>query len=410
LRDSILRKRIADLLGKNANDRLVPIDEFTDIVGLKGFVLKPEFSKKTRGEQFFFVNDRFFKSSYFHHAVTKSFDGLLKEGYFPSYFIYLDVVPQKIDVNVHPTKTEIKFEEEKFIYSILLSSIRQALGKFNIAPTLDFDRESSFDLPLSMRGQPINEPEIRVNPNFNPFTSVSSRSTNSVSNGFTKAIHNEGFGKERDFDQKDWANFYEIKEEVDIPANQLEQLIGTELSYVVKGNYIVVPIDTGFLVIHARRAYELLIYTEASKKFIIKPLNSQTLLFPLEIELSRNQENLWVSNEILLRQLGFVFELEKQELALSAVPDFLEDETIRPCVDEILSTLEYEDLSARDIAQSVLMNMAKTAAMKRLDLQNKEATKLMIEQLFSCDEFAHTPDGRKVVSLISLDEMGNKFN
>ncbi|TNF00679.1 MAG: DNA mismatch repair endonuclease MutL, partial [Bacteroidetes bacterium] len=195
LRDAVLRKRIVDILGKNTNDRLVPIEESTDIVQLKGFVLKPEYSKKSRGEQYLFVNDRFFKSTYFNHAITRAYDGLLKEGYFPSYFIYMDVNPQRIDVNVHPTKTEIKFEEEKLIYSILVSSIRQALGKFNIAPSLDFDRETSFDLPVSMKDQPAYEPEIKVNPEYNPFKTTSSSSTNSGSSSknYTSAIKSAGF-------------------------------------------------------------------------------------------------------------------------------------------------------------------------------------------------------------------------
>ncbi|MDB3907829.1 DNA mismatch repair endonuclease MutL, partial [Crocinitomicaceae bacterium] len=168
-----LRKRIVDLLGKKSNDRLVPIEESTEIVSLKGFVLKPEFARKTRGEQFLFVNDRFFKSSYFNHAISKAFEGLIAEKGFPGYFLYMDVDPSKIDVNVHPTKTEIKFEEEKFIYSILLSSVRLALGKYNIAPTLDFEQETSFEIPHAMRSQPAVEPQIQVNTEYNPFVTPS---------------------------------------------------------------------------------------------------------------------------------------------------------------------------------------------------------------------------------------------
>ena len=141
------------------------------LIELKGYILKPEHARKTRGEQYFFVNDRFFKSSYFNHAITKAFDGLIKNGLFPGYFLYLTVDPQKIDVNVHPTKTEIKFEEDKFIYAIIVSSIRQALGKYNIAPTLDFEPENSFEIPHSMRSQTPIEPTVRVNENYNPFSS-----------------------------------------------------------------------------------------------------------------------------------------------------------------------------------------------------------------------------------------------
>lgn len=410
LRDAVLRRRIVDVLGKNSNDRLVPIEETTDIVELHGFVLKPEFSKKTRGEQYFFVNDRFFKSSYFNHAITKAYEGLLKEGYFPSFFVYLKVSNHKIDVNVHPTKTEIKFEEEKFIYSILLSSIRQALGKFNISPTLDFDRESSFDLPLSMRDQPVTEPKIAVNPDFNPFRSESSRASQGVGNGFTTAIKNAGFGKDLNFDQKDWASFYEIKEEKPNDPIKLDLNTDTNLDFIVKGNYVFIPSQLGITVINARRAYELIVHSELFKNFIVKPLDSQILLFPISIELSRTQETLWMDNELLLRQMGFSFSLSNGDLQIEGVPEILQDETIQPCIEEILQTLEFEDITVRDLAQSVLINIARSSAMKRMDLQNKEYTRQLIVRLYELGEFETTLDGRKVVSSISLEELGNKFN
>ena len=145
LQSSNLRKRVVDVLGKSNNERLVPLEEQTNIVKISGFIGKPETARKTRGEQFFFVNNRFFKDAYFHHAVSKAFEGLIPEKTFPCYFIFFEIDPAKIDVNIHPTKTEIKFEEDRFIYSILLSSIKQSLGKYNIFPTMDFELDTSFD-------------------------------------------------------------------------------------------------------------------------------------------------------------------------------------------------------------------------------------------------------------------------
>ena len=189
LYSAVLRKRIVDVLGKSSNDKLVPIEESTEIVTVVGYVGKPEFAKKSRGEQFLFVNNRYFKDTFFNHALTKAFDGLVQPKMFPSYFLYLTVDPKKIDVNVHPTKTEIKFEEDRLIYAILLSAVRQALGKYNVAPTLDFERETSFDLPHEMKYQPAVEPTIRVNPDYNPFqTTTRTSSSGSSGNSFTKAI------------------------------------------------------------------------------------------------------------------------------------------------------------------------------------------------------------------------------
>ncbi|MBL4862097.1 MAG: DNA mismatch repair protein MutL, partial [Crocinitomicaceae bacterium] len=334
LQNAILRKRIVDVLGKKSNDRLVPIEENTDIVTLKGFVLKPEFSKKTRGEQFFFVNHRYFKSYYFNHATNKAFEGLIKEKTFPSFFLYMTIDPQKIDVNVHPTKTEIKFEEEKFIYSIIVSGVRRALGKYNIAPTLDFDREVSFDIPHEMRSQPTTEPQIRVNPDYNPFRTTTAASSTGTSgktkDNFSKAIVSQGFGTEQ-AKQEDWENFYHIKEEQEeVPEEimEVESIDENMSSFIIRGNYIISPSKSGLMVIHARRAIEQIVYSNIINSFIINPVESQQLLFPLEIEVSKNEKIHWESNLTMLKQLGFSGTIENEVLSLNAVPSVLQEETL----------------------------------------------------------------------------------
>ena len=171
------RQRIVGVFGKKYNQRLVPIEEKTEIVNIEGFVSKPEFARKTRGEQYFFVNDRFIKSGYLNHAVQNAFDQLLSKDQFPSYFLKLKINPSKIDINIHPTKTEIKFEDERSIYAIVRTAIKQALGKHNIAPTLDFEQETTFNTPLLKQSDMVKAPTIKVNPNYNPFESKSERSS-----------------------------------------------------------------------------------------------------------------------------------------------------------------------------------------------------------------------------------------
>ncbi|WP_196893404.1 DNA mismatch repair endonuclease MutL [Aureivirga marina] len=166
---SNLRQRIVAIFGTKTNEKLVPIQEETDIITITGFVTKPEYAKKKRGEQFFFVNDRFIKSTYLNHAVTSAFEGLLAKDAFPTYFLYLNVPPNSVDVNIHPTKTEIKFEDEKTLYAILRSTIKHSLGQYSIAPVLDFDRDTSMDSPYTPNTQSVNSPTIKVDPNFNPF-------------------------------------------------------------------------------------------------------------------------------------------------------------------------------------------------------------------------------------------------
>ncbi|MDP5098654.1 MAG: DNA mismatch repair endonuclease MutL [Crocinitomicaceae bacterium] len=411
LYSEVLRKRIANILGAGSNDKLVPIDESTDIVELKGYVLKPEHARKTRGEQYFFVNDRFFKSSYFNHAITKAFDGLIKNGLFPGYFLYLAVDPQKIDVNVHPTKTEIKFEEDKFIYAIIVSSIRQALGKYNIAPTLDFEPENSFEIPHSMRSQTPIEPTVRVNENYNPFSSNAgkiSSYTGKTSENQTSGITSHGFGQES-AKTSDWENFYTIEEEDKVENLDLGLETRDQLSYIIKGNYIFTPSKTGLMVIHAKRAIEQIVYTEISNSFITNPITSQSLLFPIEKEVSKSEKNTWLENRSILHQLGFQSSFNEDTLLINAVPSVLQEETISNSIDEIFSTIAYQEVEKGDLAHTLIGAIAKSASLKKLNLSTDEMIQSLIDQLFQCENHTYSPRNKKIIETISLDEIHQKL-
>lgn len=415
LPEAILRKRIVDVLGRKANDRLVPIEESTEIVSLKGFVLKPEFAKKSRGEQFFFVNDRFFKSPYFNHSVNKAFEGLLKEKSFPSYFLYLTVDPKKIDVNVHPTKTEIKFEEEKFIYSILLSSIRQALGKYNISPTLDFERETSFDLPGNTHLKEVIEPKIQVDTNYNPFNSHASRSSaGKKSENFSSAIVSQGFGADKN-NKEDWENFYNIEEdksttEVTKPDLIPEESVEKASSFILKGNYIFSPSKSGIMVIHARRAVEQIVYSSMINSFISNPIESQTLLFPLEHEITKKEGIEWSSNNSMLIQLGFNGVIKDDLLSLHAVPCVLQEEALTSSLGDIISIITHKEIEKGDLAHNLIHSIARRASQKNLNLNTNEAIQSLIDQLFQCENHTFSPSNKKIIETITIDELTKKFD
>ncbi|WP_339654616.1 DNA mismatch repair endonuclease MutL, partial [uncultured Salegentibacter sp.] len=169
------RQRITNIFGGKTNEKLVPVTEETEIVEISGFVGKPEFAKKSRGEQFFFVNNRFIKSPYLNHAVVAAFEGLLKDKSYPSYFLFLKVDPKSIDINIHPTKTEIKFDDEHALYAILRSAIKHSLGQFNVAPVLDFDRDANLDTPYDYKNRSAEVPQVEVDRNFNPFQEENAR-------------------------------------------------------------------------------------------------------------------------------------------------------------------------------------------------------------------------------------------
>jgi DNA mismatch repair protein MutL len=304
-----LRKRIVEVFGKSNNEQLVPVEEATDIVKIKGYVGKPETARKTRGEQFLFVNQRFFKDSYFHHAISKAFEGVIPEKTFPSYFIFFEIDPSKIDVNIHPTKTEIKFEEDRFIYSILLSSIKQALGKYNVFPTLDFDLETSFDVPAEIRKTEPVEPQIKVNPLFNPFhNNSSSMRSAAATNGISKGILNQGFGTSK-ISEEDWENFYSIKNEEVIEVKEIEfesDIEEVKNNILIRGKYLISNCKSGLMVIDSKRAHERIIYQKLVSEFIHHPIASQQLLFPFEKLLNKQETVAWMESQSLLSQLGFI--------------------------------------------------------------------------------------------------------
>jgi DNA mismatch repair protein MutL len=408
---SNLKKRIIDVLGKSSNEKLVPIEESTEIVEIVGFVGKPEFAKKKRGEQFLFVNDRFFKDSFFNHAITKAFDGLIQAKTFPSYFLYLTVDPQKIDVNVHPTKTEIKFEEDRLIYAIILSSIRQALGKYNIAPTLDFNRETSFDIPFSMKDQLPVEPKIRVNEQYNPFTAATSQTKSSSHASFSKAIKAEGFGNQ-EINQQDWMNFYAIKEDTKEDENheiEFEGEINKIKEFIVRGNYLITSCKSGLMVIHHRRAVERIVYDKIIKLFISSPISSQKLLFPYEKEVSTTEKNEWISNEKMLSRLGFETNFQGNTMNITAVPSVLQEENINECLDTILENASFRDIEKGDIAHLLINSIAHSSSQKKNIILNNEAAEILIEDLFQCPEHMFTPNGKTIMKTISMEEITNKF-
>ena len=411
LQAGVLRMRVASIFGRNSNERLVPIEEQTNIVSIKGFLGKPDAAKKTRGEQFFFVNHRFFKDSYFHHAISKAFEGMISEKHFPSYCIYLEVDPAKIDVNIHPTKTEIKFEEDRFIYSILLSSVRQALGKYNIFPTLDFETETSFDVPSSFRKTEPVEPQINVDPSFNPFQ-TQKFSNGSSGNGFTKALKNEGFGQAMP-SPSEWEQFYHIEESSPIQQTSNSESLDFENEashghYLIHDRYVFSPTKSGLLVIDVKRAKWRILYDELIGKFIHQALDSQQLLFPIEKQVSNVEIDLWSNHEKLLQQLGFHCSIDGTMLSIHGVPSVLPENSIDSCIDSLLADLQNRDIDQGDVAHYLVRRLTQNAA-KDAQVRGSAEAQALIESLFQCEEHALAPNGKKVMHTVSLVDISSNF-
>jgi DNA mismatch repair protein MutL len=406
-----LRKRIVDVFGKSFNDKLVPIEEYTDIVGIKGFVLKPEFSKKTSGEQYFFVNNRFFKDRYFHHAVKTAFDNLIPKDHQVSYFIYFDVNPAMIDVNVHPTKTEIKFEEDRNIYSILRSTVRQTLGKFNITPTLDFDQEMGFPYSPPSKDEPIKIPTITVNPNFNPFDPSTFKPANGGSGGGNKS---QSIKPNRDA----WEQMYAVIEQPKSENSQLHELLDEEAEInpntngpilQIQQRYALCSSKTGVILIDLKRAQTRIAYDHLIQHFMMEPLGSQQLLFPVEREISVSEIQFLNEQEKNIERLGFQWRIENDLIYISGAPALLEAEQVLSYFDDILSTFLLRDIDVGEIVHTLVLSLAKASAGQTKRNMSQEELNHLVHELFTCAEHSFDPSGKKTLKIVDLKELTHDF-
>jgi DNA mismatch repair protein MutL len=291
-----LRQRIVGIFGKQINQDLISLETDTTLVKIKGFIGKPENAKRTYGEQFFFVNNRFMKHPYFHKAVLEAYQNILPPDAIPSYFIYLEADPASIDINIHPTKTEIKFEDERSIWQILMACVREALGRFNITPSLDFDSEILIDIPVRSPSDEIPDaPVIEVNTGYNPFAGEERQGN--------RTGYIEKFEKES---ASNWQKLYSSMGKNDRDITQFESYSEPGRKFFqVKNRYIICPVKSGLMIIDQKRAHERVLYEKYLGMLNSGQAASQADMFPVEMEL--NPASLFILKEIegSLGNLGF---------------------------------------------------------------------------------------------------------
>jgi DNA mismatch repair protein MutL len=400
----VFRKRIVDIFGKSFNNKLVPIEEDTDLVKIKGFIVKPEFARKTSGEHYLFVNQRFFKDRYFHHAIKSAFENLIAKNLHPSYFLYFEVNPASIDVNVHPTKTEIKFEEDRSIYAIIRSSVRRALGLHNIAPTLDFEQEVSFETTHLQTEKIIQAPHIQVNPKYNPFQTTQ-RFTPTNADNRPKISP----------DKSNWEDFYKINEETKISPTstiEFEENIKDEKTHKciqIHKKFILSPTKNGIMWIDQNRAHIRVLYDELMQQFMTNPVASQQLLFPVEKEVNSNEKEFWESHKTQIERVGFSYEWNENLLNINGIPAVIEEGLIDNCIDDILHRLAYENIDSGEFAHAILFSLAKENAIKAGKTLNALEMEDILGKLFQSKEPSFTPDGKKIIHSQAIDELENNF-
>ena len=422
---SNFRQRIVNIFAGKTNEKLVPVKEETEIVNVHGFIGKPEFSKKNRGEQFFFVNNRYIKSGYLHHAVMAAYDGLLSAGAQPSYFLYLEVPPHTIDINIHPTKTEIKFDDEHALYAILRSTIKHSLGQFNVAPVLDFDRDPNLDTPYQYQNKEAAYPTVQVDRSYNPFSEGPSDSE------LAKQKLNKSFGTgtmtyKKQEAQPNWESLYvglkqateEIVEQTFendavtsslFEENDVEQEV--KRTYQINKKYIVSPIKSGMVIIDQHRAHQRILYEEFLGNMTVNHASSQQLLFPLELHFSSSEIALISELQLALVSTGFVFDAASTDsIVILGLPVTVTEREVSIILQQLLSDL-HEGIPDSSFCQNdtIAKSMSKSLAIRTGSYLTEEEQVNLVNNLFACKEPNVSPFQKPTFITMRVEDLDKKF-
>ena len=384
LKKSNLRKRISSIFGRKIDENLIPLNEKTSLAKISGFILKPKISKKSRSNQNLFVNRRYIKSKFLNHSINNAYDGLLKDGYYPGYFIFLEINPSKIDVNVHPNKTEIKFEDEQNLYSIINSSIKHSLGVYQITPVLDFEKEPSMELPYDSQKSLIREPSIEVDSSFNPFKKEKS--------------------------SQDWQELEsKIEDGIFDKINNNEEIDSPKI-FQVFNKYIVTTTGSSVILVNQSLAHQRILYEQFLKSSADNSSKSQKLIFPIEIELTKNQEIILSEIKDVITSMGFRFSVNKKFVNINGIPPIISDNPIEEIFEDLLNDNKSynikESFSLSDLIAKKISRLLSIKTGKSLKVEEQQS---IINQLFSCKEPKLSPSNKQIFITLDKKDLDKNF-
>ena len=413
-----LSQRIVNLFGNNYREQLATCEEITPFLKVKGYIGKPEFAKKSRGEQFFFVNERYIRSSYLNHAVQTAYEGLLPKDSHPFYVLFLEIAPESIDINVHPTKTEIKFEDEKTVYAILRAAVKQSLGVHNIAPSLDFEGDVNF-APLKPVTQSFDEDTFAKAANFENFIKANTSPATAVNTSSAKTTN-----------QQDWSRVFEpmtqhsrdfAREPDDSKLTELDFLNGfTKLNnqepsgkkaLQVHQKYIMVQVKSGIMLVDQQAAQERILYEQYTASLQKNSGSSQALLFPQAVHLSPKDYDLLQQLAADFNALGFVFsEFGKNTIVLNGIPTDIPARDEKALLEELLE--QYKN-NQQELTLSKKENLARAMAKRVSSRFTGKLTDLemnaLVDKLFACQMPNYTPSGQKTLVMMELGQLQHFF-
>ena len=418
-----LRQRIMAVFGKKLNQQLLSVDVNTTMIKISGFVAKPETSRKKGAHQYFFVNGRYMRHPYFHKAVMDAYEQLIPAGEQISYFIYFEVDPANIDVNIHPTKTEIKFENEQAIWQILSAAVKESIGMFNDVPTIDFDTEDKPEIPMFNPEEipSASAPKISVNPGYNPFKTRPTTTTTAkpVGAGFP------GPSSTKPEIDQNWEQLYEGLKDQDEQQHTMELFdepeqataAGTTANSIIaekspshyqyKGKYIMTAVKSGLMIIDQHRAHVRILFEQYLKQLAERTFHSQKVLFPEVVQFPMSEKVIF--EKILPEMNGMGFELEDLgggSYAVNSVPAGLEGMNPVRLVQDMVSSAVEKGVSAMDeINQALALSLARQAAIPHGQVLSNEEMEGLVNGLFACENVNYTPDGKSVLCILQQQEI-----
>lgn len=397
-----LRQRIVDVFGKRTNQELLPVEVETDMCRIYGYVGKPEAARKKGAQQFFFVNGRYMRHPYFNKAIQTAFERIVPQGEQVPYFIYFEVEPADIDVNIHPTKTEIKFENEQAIWQILSAAIRDAVGRFNEVPTIDFDTIGRPDIPVyHEQGGTTKMPNVNVNPSYNPFSGTNS------SYSQTRLSHKKDIPEQ-------WEQLFpemeERKQDLSLfeqPGNEGDVLSDKSTNhYQYKGRYIMTAVKSGLMVIDQHRAHLRILYEEYMDRTRHHHWTTQKLLFPEQLSLSAADRVALHAVEQELRNLGFDFNDSDEGVVLRGIPAGIDD--VAPdtlMTDVLVQAASLEHGATERMQETLVLGMARSAAIPYGQVLSNDEMDHLVNGLLKCADVNLTPDGKSIHFILQQQEI-----
>ena len=412
-----LKFRVRDLIGANVVGDLVDIGAETSVVTIGGFVGRPDGARKMLGNQYFFVNGRYFRSPYLHKAVMKAYEGLMPDGLTPSYFIYMDIDPQSVDVNIHPTKTEIKFEDDSVIFQTLFACIREVLGRNSFGESIDFDREGVPDIPAFGSNfdefRPIAEPKLEIDDTYNPFDNDGFPSVSSPFENTIGGLGPDDFASHAPKTTYPQYGNYGVEKKDDYGKLFEDKLNPGKSVLLVQGKYIVTSSRSGLMVVNINRAMERVLYDRFLEAFSKNAHVTQTSLFPVTIQVGVENMCLFQEHAEMLSLLGFdIAPFGVDTIVVNGVPEGYSAEAgkVQTMIGDLLLILA-EDHNA--LPEMMIANLsarfAKLGSLSGDPVTNPVEAQRLIDSLFACENAEYTHSGRRIVAMISTEDIEKKF-